>query len=62
MEDAFISLGVTTDMLAARLGHDIASCTPEETGELRKIYADIRKNPDCISTYFPSAETKEAVF
>lgn len=62
MEDAFIALGITPDMLAARLGHDIASCTPEETGELRKIYADIRKNPDCISTYFPSAVAEEAVF
>lgn len=42
--DAFAGLNVMPDQLKAYLGHDIATCSPAELGDLRQLYAAIRDN------------------
>jgi hypothetical protein len=39
---AFDSIGVTTDMLSKRLGHDLALLAEDELVDLRKVFASIR--------------------
>jgi len=40
--DAFASIGVMPDALAQYLGHELSSCSPAETVDLRTVFAAIR--------------------
>lgn len=40
--DAFAGLGVKPADLAAYLGHDVASCSPAELDDLRKVFAAVK--------------------
>jgi hypothetical protein len=63
---AFSSLNVTPEMLEEKLGHKLASCSPVEITELRKIYKSIEDGnstwQDFINPTYPdmTEQTKDA--
>ncbi len=52
MTQAFAAIGVTADMLAARLGHPLDATTPDELADLREIYNSISDGVGKASEFF----------
>lgn len=52
MAAAFAEFGVTSEMLAKKLGHSLAEMSPDELASLRQIYASIRDGQSKREEYF----------
>jgi hypothetical protein len=52
MTQAFVRFGVTSEMLAARLGHQLDSTMPDELAELREIYTSIKDGQSKTGDWF----------
>ena len=56
MTQAFTKLGVTAEMLSARLGRSLDSATPDDLVDLRGIYQGIRDGASSVRDWFAPKE------
>lgn len=59
MINAFLSIGVKSEMIEKRIGHDVKKATPEELEELRGIYNSIRDGNSTVEEHFEVAAKAE---
>src|SRR6185437_2074965 len=61
MTAAFSKLGVSAEMIAARLAHPLDETTPDELADLRDIYPSIKDGMTKVGDWFgaKSSETKK---
>jgi hypothetical protein len=52
MATEFAKLGVTAEMIVARLGHPLDATTPDELADLRDIYPSIKDGLSKVSDWF----------
>lgn len=59
MTQAFTKLGVTAEMLSARLGRSLDSATPDDLVDLRGIYQGIRDGASSVRDWFAPKEAPQ---
>lgn len=59
MTQAFTKLGVTAEMLSARLGRPLDSATPDDLVDLRGIYQGIRDGASSVRDWFAPKEAPQ---
>lgn len=59
MLQAFATIGVSSEMVAARVQHSVDAITAGELATLRRVYASIRDGFESVAHFFPSTEPQQ---
>lgn len=60
LRTAFRAVGVTSDMIAKKLGHKVEAINPTELAQLRKTYAALKDGYTTVEKAFPMPKAEEA--
>ncbi len=61
MTQAFVRIGVSVDMLAARLGRSLDTATPEDLVDLRGIFQSIKDGQSSVRDWFAPKDAPDAL-